>query len=77
MAANIVVGIGFLGGGLILHKADRTSGLTSAAGLWCVAAIGTGVGYGMYVLPTFAALLMLGLLTFHHFFGSDSDKQKG
>ena len=80
MASNIVVGIGFLGGGLILHKVDRTSGLTTAAGLWCIAAIGTGVGYGMYVLPLFTALLMLGLLTLHHFFGNDGndgDKQKG
>ena len=68
MASNIVVGIGFLGGGLIMHKADRTSGLTTAATLWGVAAIGTGVGFGLYVLPTFTALLMLGLLTVHHMF---------
>ena len=47
-------------------------GLTTAAILWGVAAIGTGVGFGMYVLPTFAALLMLGLLTVHHFFSKDA-----
>ncbi len=70
MASNIVVGIGFLGGGLILHKVDHTSGLTTAASLWGVAAIGTGVGFGMYVLPTFTALVMLGLLTAHHFFSN-------
>jgi putative Mg2+ transporter-C (MgtC) family protein len=74
IAANIVVGIGFLGGGLILHKADRTSGLTTAAILWGVAAIGTGVGFGMYVLPTFTALLMLSLLMFHHFISGESNK---
>lgn len=74
IAANIVVGIGFLGGGIILHKEDRTSGFTTAAILWGVAAIGTGVGFGMYVLPTFATLLMLSLLALHHFFGNDGDK---
>ena len=74
MAANIVVGIGFLGGGLIMHKSDRTSGLTTAAILWGVAAIGTAIGFGMYVLPTFVALLMLCLLTLHHLFGNEEQK---
>lgn len=74
MAANIVVGIGFLGGGIIMHKADRTSGLTTAGTLWGVAAIGTAIGFGMVVLPTFVALLMLGLLTLHHFFGNEEQR---
>ncbi|WP_165219566.1 MgtC/SapB family protein [Aquisphaera insulae] len=50
IAANIVVGIGFLGGGAILHDGIRTKGLTTAASLWLVAAVGMSCGAGMYAL---------------------------
>jgi putative Mg2+ transporter-C (MgtC) family protein len=76
MAANIVVGIGFLGGGLIMNKGDHTTGLTTAASLWGVAAIGTGVGFGMYVFPTFAALLTLALLTLDNLCKVDKKKDE-
>lgn len=51
IAANIVVGIGFLGAGTILFEKDRSSviGLTTAATLWVVAAVGTAIGMGLYV----------------------------
>ena len=62
VASNIVTGIGFLGAGTILHKADRVEGLTTAAGLWMVAAIGMSVGVGDYVLAT--AVTALALLIF-------------
>ena len=62
VASNIVTGIGFLGAGTILHKADRVEGLTTAAGLWMVAAIGMSVGVGYYVLAT--AVTALALLIF-------------
>ena len=44
--ANIVVGIGFIGGGAILRNENHVSGLTTAASLWTVAAIGIAVGIG-------------------------------
>ena len=49
VASNIVQGIGFLGAGLILHTRNRVLGLTSAATVWVVAAIGMACGAGLYV----------------------------
>jgi putative Mg2+ transporter-C (MgtC) family protein len=48
VASQIVVGIGFLGGGTILRHGVTVKGLTTAANLWVVAAIGLAVGVGMY-----------------------------
>jgi putative Mg2+ transporter-C (MgtC) family protein len=50
IASNVVVGIGFLGGGAILHSGLRIKGLTTAASLWLVAAVGLAAGAGMFVL---------------------------
>jgi putative Mg2+ transporter-C (MgtC) family protein len=49
IAAQIVSGIGFLGAGAILHSEGAVVGLTSAATVWVVAAIGAAVGAGAYV----------------------------
>ena len=49
VASNIVQGIGFLGAGLILHTRNRVLGLTSAATVWVVAAIGMACGAGLYI----------------------------
>ena len=49
VASNIVQGIGFLGAGLILHTRSRVLGLTSAATVWVVAALGMACGAGLYV----------------------------
>jgi putative Mg2+ transporter-C (MgtC) family protein len=49
IAAQIVSGIGFLGAGAILHGGGAIVGLTTAATIWVVAAIGTAVGAGAYV----------------------------
>src|SRR3989338_4514250 len=62
IASQIVVGIGFLGGGLIFLKEDYVYGLTTAAGLWATAAIGMAIGFHMYgvaVVATFLILLVL------------------
>lgn len=48
VAAQIVTGIGFLGAGAIIREGINVRGLTTAASLWIVAAIGTAVGLGMY-----------------------------
>jgi putative Mg2+ transporter-C (MgtC) family protein len=54
IASNIVQGIGFLGAGLILHTRSRVLGLTSAATVWVVAAIGMACGAGLYVQAAIA-----------------------
>jgi putative Mg2+ transporter-C (MgtC) family protein len=53
IAAGIVTGIGFLGAGMIFRSEDRVRGLTTAAELWVLAAIGLAIGLGFY----FAALV--------------------
>ena len=48
IASSVVTGVGFLGGGAILRTGLNVQGLTTAAGLWLVAAIGLSAGAGMY-----------------------------
>jgi putative Mg2+ transporter-C (MgtC) family protein len=59
VAANIVQGIGFLGAGLILHTKSKVLGLTSAATVFVVAAIGMTCGAGLYVQALIATILVL------------------
>lgn len=59
VAAGVVSGIGFLGGGIILKQQNRISGLTTAAGLWVTAAMGLAVGAGMYIMGVGCALIVL------------------
>ena len=60
MAAQIVVGVGFLGGGLLSRDGDAaTKGINTAATLWCSAAIGTLCGLGRTVEATVAACLLV------------------
>jgi putative Mg2+ transporter-C (MgtC) family protein len=58
IASNIVVGIGFLGAGVILREGGRITGLTTAATIWLTAALGMGIGSGQYLLVALAALLV-------------------
>lgn len=59
VAAGVVSGIGFLGGGIILKQQNRVSGLTTAAGLWVTAAMGLAIGSGLYILAGSCALIVL------------------
>jgi putative Mg2+ transporter-C (MgtC) family protein len=59
IAAQIVTGIGFLGGGAILHYRGSVRGLTTAASLWAVAAIGMAAGAGLYVVAIGGAILVI------------------
>lgn len=59
IAAQIVTGIGFLGAGAIMQEGDQVTGLTTAATIWTVAAIGMGVGYGHYTLASLTAVMVL------------------
>ena len=62
MAANIVTGVGFLGAGVILHSRGRIIGLTTAATIWVVAAIGVAAGAGAYMAALGACVLVLVVL---------------
>lgn len=59
MASQIVVGIGFLGAGLIIFRGDKVRGLTTAAGLWLAAAVGISVGFGLFNLAIISTILTL------------------
>jgi putative Mg2+ transporter-C (MgtC) family protein len=62
VAAQVVSGIGFLGAGSILLRGDVVKGLTTAASLWTVAAIGLAVGGGLYLAATLATVIILVIL---------------
>ena len=65
VAAQIVSGVGFLGAGALLHHRNTVRGLTTAAAIWLVAAVGMAVGAGAYfsaIFTTFVALFVLVLL---------------
>ncbi|MFA5897547.1 MAG: MgtC/SapB family protein [Hyphomicrobium sp.] len=62
IAAQIVTGIGFLGGGAILRSGNTVHGMTTAATIWVNAAIGVAAGMGQYTLATATAVLTLVVL---------------
>jgi putative Mg2+ transporter-C (MgtC) family protein len=62
LAAQIVTGIGFLGGGAILRHGASVRGLTTAASIWATCAVGVAVGLGRYVLAVGATVLILATL---------------
>ena len=60
IASQVVSGIGFLGAGTILHEGLTVKGLTTAASLWIVSAIGLTVGCGMLAVGIFTTVITLG-----------------
>lgn len=62
IASQVVVGVGFLGGGMIILRENTVANITTAAGIWVSAGIGMSVGFGMYSLAIFATLLTLFVL---------------
>jgi len=67
IASQVVVGIGFIGAGVIINRQTDVRGVTTAAGLWVVAAVGMAVGYKLYAIAVFssaAAIAVLVLLWF-------------
>jgi putative Mg2+ transporter-C (MgtC) family protein len=63
IAAQVITGIGFLGAGTILFLRQQVvRGLTTAAGLWSVAAVGLAIGSGMYVAGLLATVIILLIL---------------
>lgn len=68
IAAQVITGIGFLGGGAMIQQRGAVRGLTTAAGIWITAIIGMAVGVGMYlasVVCTF--LIFMVIVGFNHF----------
>ncbi|HEU5325186.1 MAG TPA: MgtC/SapB family protein [Candidatus Limnocylindria bacterium] len=63
IAAQIVSGIGFIGAGTILQHRGHIRGLTTAASLWSVAAIGTAAGARLYVVAIIGTVLILIILS--------------
>ncbi len=67
IAAGIATGIGFIGAGVILHRTGGVVlGLTSAATIWTVAAIGMAAGAGLYIVAPAATVLALVILLLPH-----------
>ena len=62
IAAGVVTGIGFLGAGAIIRYGASIRGLTTAASIWAVAAVGLAVGAGMYEAASIASVVVLAVL---------------
>ncbi|RXE75027.1 MgtC/SapB family protein [Muribaculaceae bacterium Isolate-013 (NCI)] len=62
IAAQVITGVGFLGGGAMIHMKGSVRGLTTAAGIWMTAIIGMAVGVGMYWSSIIATVLILVIL---------------
>lgn len=59
IAAGVITGIGFLGAGTIIRYGEEIRGLTTAASLWVVAAVGLAVGCGFYSAAIATTILVL------------------
>ena len=63
VAAGIVAGIGFIGAGVIFRRQGGiVEGLTTAATMWAVAAIGLAAGAGLYIIATLATVIVMVIL---------------
>ena len=62
IAAQVVSGIGFLGAGAILARGEIVKGLTTAASIWTVAAVGLAVGGGLYLAASTSTVIILIIL---------------
>ena len=63
IAYSVMAGIGFIGAGVVLHEKGAIRGLTTAAALWCLAAVGLTSGFGMYTLAMMASAIILIILS--------------
>jgi putative Mg2+ transporter-C (MgtC) family protein len=76
LTAQIVSGIGFLGAGAIIQARFAVHGLTTAATIWTVAAIGIAVGSGFYLVAFLVAIFVVIVLTVFKFLLAYLEKQK-
>lgn len=77
VAAQVVTGIGFLGAATVFRAGNTVLGLTTAAGIWAVAAIGLAAGVGLYLPAVLATALCLFILFYMRKVERRLDKQKG
>lgn len=84
MWQNIITGVGFLGAGAVIKEEHSVHGLTTAAGIWAVAAVGLAVAAGEYFMAIVAEVIILITLMIlrrveHHFSRLDAtpSKQEG
>jgi len=64
IASTIIVGIGFIGAGVIMQARGRVKGLTTAAGIWLAAAIGMAIGCHFYIIAFFTTIIAVAILLF-------------
>jgi len=64
----VAMGIGFIGAGLIIYREFHIEGLTTAAGLWVVAAVGVAIGLRFYFPAIFTTFLTVLIFTGFRFF---------
>ncbi len=76
LSSQIVSGIGFLGAGAIIQARFAVHGLTTAATIWTVAAIGIGVGSGYYFTSFLVAILVLIILSMFRALSDMLERQK-
>ena len=63
VAAQVVTGVGFLGAATIIRERRSVIGVTTAASIWMMAAVGLAAGAGMYLIAVVATLLTFAILT--------------
>jgi len=66
IAAGIVTGIGFLGAGAIIRTREHIVGLTTAASIWAIAAIGLTAGAGLYLISVVTTAVIMIILLLPH-----------
>lgn len=76
IAAQVVSGIGFLGAGAILKFGTDVKGLTTAASIWAMAAIGLAIGAGMFSIAIIGVVVVLFALTIMDFFEKKVFKER-
>jgi putative Mg2+ transporter-C (MgtC) family protein len=77
IVGQLVLGVSFLGGGVIFLREQHVSGLTTAAGLWVTVAIGAAIGLYLYRLAIFSAALSILILSVFRLIEKRLVEQKG
>lgn len=75
--AQVVSGIGFLGAGIIFKDGDSVKGLTTAATVWCAAAVGGLCGFGMFAEALLGTLAIVTINIFFKHRLSKMEKEEG
>jgi putative Mg2+ transporter-C (MgtC) family protein len=63
IAAQVVTGVGFIGGGIIFKDTNRIRGLTTAATVWIMASVGLAFAFEIYLIPIITTFMVIFILT--------------